>query len=204
MMQSVSECRKQSGFRQQSPVGKWRTFWHKDQQGATAVEFALIAAPLFACIFFMLQAGFVMLASETMRHGVREAGRRIRVGLVQAENMSESDFREFICGYVTIPNNQCMNDLMIDVRSAPTIKDLSNDQPTDANGNLDESKTQYDAGKSAEYVIVTAYLPMDSFAGIIELVGGTTSGRTILSSTTVFRNEPFGNQSSNSSSSAGE
>lgn len=53
---------------------------HRDERGAEAVEFALIAVPFLILILGIIQYGFYFWTAETTNSAAREAARRIVVG----------------------------------------------------------------------------------------------------------------------------
>ena len=151
----------------------------------------MVAAPFCACITFALLMGYMFIAATTLEEGVREAGRQIRVGNVDASSMSKSDFEKLICDYVSIPKDTCQAKIVVDLDSAANVESLPEDTPHADDGSLDESKSNYNPGGSSEYVLLKAYLPMDSLTSLFTLLGDDADRGITISSATVFRNEPF-------------
>ncbi len=56
----------------------------RDEGGAAAVEFAMIALPLFAIIMAALQAALMLLAEQELDNATDEAGRLVMTGQVSS------------------------------------------------------------------------------------------------------------------------
>jgi Flp pilus assembly protein TadG len=80
----VDEHREQAapGARERAPKSLRE---HRDEEGASAVEFALIAPLLFMLIFGIIYFGIAFLNLQTLRSSVREGGRAAAVGAPTVE-----------------------------------------------------------------------------------------------------------------------
>src|ERR1700732_4338832 len=122
-----------------APVTKrrcWRAFL-ADRQGATAVEFALVAVPFLGLIFGILQTFLVFFSQQLLETAVNQSSRLILTGQAQAQSMTQSQFAAVVCSNLPIFIN--CNNLMIDVEVAGSWTSANADAPTltlDANGNV--------------------------------------------------------------------
>ena len=187
------KSQKADGLQDTGRGGKLRRlkglFW-RDEEGATAVEFTVLAAPVLGTIGMCLYIGYIFIISILLENGVSEAGRYIRVGKALESNMSRAQFKEMVCDALTISKAECNADVVIDVDSAPNVAGLPTDLPF-TSGSPDPGKAQYDPGVGSDFVIVKAYLPISTMHDLFKFFGSTDNPRFILSSSTVFRNEPF-------------
>ena len=176
--------------RKTDPVRCWplsgllKSRFRQDEDGAAAIEFALVASPFIGMIFAILSIAHYFWIGATLQDAVQEAGRQIRVGKVEAAGLSKNDFKAFICTYLAIPKSNCLDGIVVDVESASSIAGLSNSDP-------DPDNEKYDPGEGADYVLVRAKLPITSFNSLFKLFGTKTSPSFTLTSVTAFRNEPF-------------
>lgn len=173
---------------------KWRSQfdnWCKDNSGATAVEFALIAAPFFFLIFGLLEISLIFIVSTTLEHGLNAASRQIRTGSVQSANISQSEFLGQVCAEL-FGLLDCDNNLAIDVR---VFSDFSNSSFTpgiDASGNFASGGFQFDAGQRNDIVLARAYYEWELITPIISApLSNLDNGNLLISSGVAFRNEPF-------------
>ena len=165
-------------------------FFCRDESGSTAVSFAFIAPVFLACIGLFLMLGYLFIVATTLEDGVREAGRRIRIGEASAVGLSRAQFRTFVCSHVAMEQSRCVSSLVVDVDSAASIAALPDNMPM-TDGQLDDNASSYNPGSTSDFVIVKAFLPYYSLNGLFSLLGAENMDRFTLNSTTVFRNEPF-------------
>lgn len=161
-----------------------------DKNGATAVEFALVALPFFALLYGVMQVTLLYIAQETLDSGMHEAARMIRTGQAQSGGLTEAGMRTIICANVAMIAN-CDNELVLDVRSFPDFGSVSVPAALDSTGEIN-SGTAFETGSGGEVVIVRAFyaykMPIgDSLSGLSNMSGG----RRLIATTAAFRNEPF-------------
>ncbi len=166
----------------------------KNREGATAVEFALVALPFFGIIFAIIEVALTFWATQVLENAVADASRQIYTGQFQSSGGQSADaFREEVCSKVTALFD--CNDLVeIDVRSFPNFPGASLPPPVNDDGEFDTSDFGYQATGPDDIVVVRAAMNYPAFVGILgkretQLSGG---GRLIMA-TSAFRNEPFTN-----------
>ena len=69
----------------------------RNDKGATAVEFALVAAPFLALLVALLQTAMVFFAGRMLDEITEEASRYVLTGQAQTASMSASQFRTHVC-----------------------------------------------------------------------------------------------------------
>lgn len=164
----------------------------KDREGATAVEFALVALPFFGIIFAIIEVALAFWATQVLENAVADASRQIYTGQFQnAGGQSADAFRDEICSRVTALFN-CTELVQVDVRSFPSFPGATLPPPLTPEGEFDTSDFGYQATGPDEIVVVRAAMNYPAFVGIFGsretmLSGG---GRLIMA-TSAFRNEPF-------------
>ena len=162
----------------------------RDRDGATAIEFTILAAPFLALIYYLISLGVVYINATALTDATQQASRQIRIGEVAKNNMNIDGFKKIVCEAVFLSRNSCLTELVIDVTSSPDISKLNTSAPTE-NGKLDSSKQTFQPGGSSDYVIVKAYLPSHAMSGMFSLLNSGSTPAFTLSSVEVFRNEPF-------------
>jgi len=172
----------------------------KDNEGATAIEFALVALPFFALVFAIIELAVIFFISSALNHAVSETGRLLRVG--QFQNCGGAPvFKAHVCDNM---NNlgQCRNNLSIDVVSEPQFSQITLPDPqepvTDPAGDTTTPDGTYDSPAASTPVVIRATfhyrLALPPQLTRLETTPGT--GTRILKATTAFRTEPFPDSSS--------
>src|SRR6202165_2459735 len=94
-------------------VGRRGMRLRRDERGATAVEFGLLALPFLALTFAILETALLYFASQTLETAVANSARLIRTGQAQQQGMSSTTFKQTICDQVGVMFD-CTNGLKID------------------------------------------------------------------------------------------
>jgi Flp pilus assembly protein TadG len=168
----------------------------RDERGAVAVEFALLALPFFTLIFAIIETSMVFFASQILDSAVQDAGRLVRTGQAHAANYNSANFRTAVCngtfGLFRCANLKVKVSVVANFTAATTTGVVATgNNCTQANcpWTLVES---YSPGTGGDVVLVEVYYrwPM-----IVNLPGlnlfNLPDGTRLLSSIRVFRNEPF-------------
>lgn len=173
----------------------------KDEDGATAIEFAFVAIPFFALLFGIMELAIVFFVNSALVHATSEAGRHIRVGNFQACG-GVDEFKAIVCGNMKGLAN-CWKNVRIDVVEGESFKtitlpDIPPVQPRDSSKTGQDAIPQtgnglYSPNVAGDTMIVRAVLhyrlalpPL-----LTRLDSPTGSGARTMVATTAFRNEPF-------------
>jgi Flp pilus assembly protein TadG len=171
-------------------LGRATKRFRRDQQGATAVEFALIALPFFAILFAIIETALIFLVGQALETATEDSARLIRTGQAQQSGFDADDFRESICGQVLVLY-KCPEKLILDVRTAEDFASVDLSTPVVA-GELADDDFEYDDGSGEEIVVVRAFYEWPT---VTQFLGqGFTklaNGNHLLTSAAAFRNEPF-------------
>ena len=132
----------------------------RDRKGATAVEFALIAAPFLALLVGLVQVFLIFFAQSVLQNAVRASTRQILTGQVQAQDVSLSAtaaaaaFHQIVCNNANVLFT-CAG-LMVDVEVANNWSSANVAMPAltyDGNGNVSNT-WQFNPGNAGDIVVV--------------------------------------------------
>jgi Flp pilus assembly protein TadG len=160
-------------------------------EGATAVDFALVAAPFLALLFAILETGLVFFADQTLETTAAQASRLILTGQAQNQNLSQDQFKTAVCQRASSFFN-CDN-IMIDVRTAADFSSANTSLPVDQNGNL-QNNFVYQPGSAGDIVVVRLMYQWPiyvTFMGIGQGLSNMGNGQDLMMATVAFRNEPY-------------
>lgn len=163
----------------------------RDQHGATAVEFSLIALPFVFLIVGTIEIALMFTAQSVLQESTFTASRLIRTGQLQQglAGDPEAAFRESVCDFsaLLIPCGQ----IQFQVKTLPSFADARDETPEfDEDGNLLD--TGFDAGGANDVVMIrVSYnypIRTPMMQPVLSNVGGT---KRALMSTIVMRTEPY-------------
>ena len=78
-------------------IARQLSHFAKAENGATALEFAMVAFPFILLLGVILESGIVLFAEYTLQASVQEASRLVRTGQAQSGAFSAADFKTKIC-----------------------------------------------------------------------------------------------------------
>lgn len=157
--------------------------------GSYAVEFGLIALPLFVMIIAMIEIGVVFLAQHEIETATEKAARLLLTDQAQQANMTQSQFATTVCGY--LPALITCSNLMIDVASVSAFDAANTSAPTltyNAQGKVSNT-WNYNAGGSILVLRVMYQFPVVGVGNIFTLAN-LANGSRLLMATAVFQVEP--------------
>ena len=168
------------------------------RNGATAVEFALVATPFIALLVAILQTIMVFFAQRVLDEVTEEASRYIMTGQAQTGGVTQSQFANYLC---TSTNTSTLvsalftcSNFMINVQNYSGCTGIVTTTPTltyDSSGNVTNSWS-YNTGSAGDCVAVQVMYQWPVVLGPLNFNLGTQSnGSRLLVSVAVFANEPY-------------
>ncbi len=186
----------------------------RNTRGAAALEFAMIALPLFTMIFAVMELALVFLISISLEDAASTMARQIRVGTITppgaaatastaaAPNLAA--FKQDLCSYIQlVPSTTCVNQIQVDVQ--PFSNFTATTLPSPISGQtFSSSGLCYGSGTPGEVVLMRVYYlwplltpfllnGLENVTTYTNSTGGSGTGRwAAVSATEVFVNEPNG------------
>ena len=171
----------------------------KDTQGATAIEFAMLAVPFLALLFSIVELAIVFFIGSALNHAMAEAAREIRTGEFQSScSQSAETFKTLVCSNMGSLGN-CTGNLRFDVVKSNTGDFEANmmtptpviEDPDNPGQPLISPNTYTDSGPRDVVVIRAEYFHQLSLPGTLTRLSNIQGNQRLIASTTAFRNEPF-------------
>jgi len=161
------------------------------EEGATAVEFALVATPFLALLVAIIQTMIVFFAQRLLDEVVSQASRTIQTGQAQASNLTQSQFASWVC-QKTVILFTCGN-FMVNVQSSAAFSSASTTTPTltfDSHGNVTNT-WNYQLGNPGDIVVVQVMYQWPVVLGPLGFnLSNLPNGNRLLVSSNVFKREP--------------
>lgn len=164
----------------------------EDESGVTAIEFAIVAMPFLVLSIGIIEVGLAHLANRMLDNAVVSASRLIRTGQASDGAITKDQFKEQICDFM--PAFMCsLNRITMEVTTYDDFeaaKDL--ESLYDEDGNLkDDEDTGFDPGGATSIVAVNVIYDWPMMTSLLSLDAADDGNVRHLSSTMVFRNEPW-------------
>jgi len=164
----------------------------RSQNGAAAVEFALVAAPFVALLVAIIQSALVFFAGRVLDETTEEASRYIMTGQASLGGMTQAGFGTYVCNN-TFALFTCSK-FMINVQNYSDFSSASTTTPTltfNSSGNVTNSWS-YNTGNPGDIVVVQVMYQWPVVLGPLSFnLANLSNGNRLLVSTAVFKNEPY-------------
>ena len=171
----------------------------RQQDGAAAVEFALVAVPFLALLFALIETALVFFASQALEAATADSARLVMTGQAQttayknsgATSFSQSDFHSAVCDHLAGGLFNCAN-IVVNVQSYNSFS-AANVTPPVTNGAFDTSQIGYKTGNPGCIVTVQVFYLWPIYVSLLsDNLSNLTGGSRLLAATAAFRNEPYG------------
>jgi Flp pilus assembly protein TadG len=163
----------------------------RQQDGATAVEFAMVAAPFLAMMFAILETALVFFAGQTLETAGADSARLIMTGQAQTQGFDQAAFKNAVCAKIYALFD-CSAGLYVDVKNYSSFGAINTGKPVDANGNLQTGTFGYQPGGPGDIVVVRLLYQWPVYVSLLGLnLADSAGSKRLLMSTIAFRNEPY-------------
>jgi Flp pilus assembly protein TadG len=181
----------------------------RDEKGAVAVEFAILAIPFFMLIFAIIETSMTFFAQQILESALQDATRQIRTGQSQTATpaWNKTEFRKAICdstfGLFECTSNPSTDRLRINVVPVTTFDaaatkvakpidskcTAASTNPTDCAWQLAED---FNDGKGSDVIIAQVFYKWPTIINLPWFSLADQAGNNrLLSAVRVFKNEPF-------------
>ena len=172
----------------------------RDENGFTAIEFAIVALPFLMLLFGIISICLYFFTNFTLENAVWQTARSLRTGEVQMGKGAYSSattteekknaFKQALCAVA--PTFLDCNKMVVLVQSNASFGGIV--EPTCATNGvmLDQSAAIFNTGNASSVILVTVCYPWD-FGGKLPFIklGNLQGGGVLLQSSVAFRTEPF-------------
>lgn len=166
-----------------------RRFVRKDD-GAAAIEFAMVAAPFLALVFAILETAIVFFAGQVLETATADSARLIMTGQAQKAGFNQTKFKEEVCARI-LGLFDCTGGIKVDVRTYTSFSAASMSKPIDANGNVTFTPS-YQPGTPGDIVVVRLLYEWPVHVPLLGLnLSDLSNGKRLIMATAAFRNEPY-------------
>ncbi len=170
-------------------AGFFRSF-RNNRDGATAVEFALIAGPFFFFLMALIEIAAVFFAGTVIENAVLESARLIRTGQLQGGGGDAASFRTEVCDRIEVIAD--CDQMVFEVAVFENFGAVSPTPPIAEDGTLNGGNMGFNPGSAGDIILVRVYYSYPLILpNMFGSVGNLPNNRRLIQSSTVFRNEPF-------------
>lgn len=163
--------------------------WARREDGATAVEFSMMALPYFMLTIGIIEISMMFASANLLEGAAGSASRLIRTGeLQQSGGDTAATFRDAVCEYA-VALITC-DDIVIEAQLMDSFSDYDSLAASyDVDGNLVSGG--FDIGGSSDRVLVRVGYNYDMMTPFIGPLIAGADGTVSFLSTVVLQTEPY-------------
>jgi len=184
--------------------------FRRNTDGATVVEFAIVAPTFIALLFAILETALIFFASQVLETVTQDSARMIKTGRAQTDQLdpsqvqalqtcnvpsdgssalNQAQFKCLVCA--NIPGLFDCNNLSVDVQSYPTFSSINLNSQIDAQGHFIDNM-QYNTGGPGSIVVVRVFYPWQMVVtGLGYNISNMADYKRLLVATAAFQTEPY-------------
>ena len=179
--------------------------FHRNETGATAIEFGMVSMPFLFLIFAIFEVALAFWSSQILETAVANAGRKLYTGEFQSSSTYATadagktvaqtrlnNFKTLVCQNVTAVFN-CQTAVSIDVQTFSSFSSANvSTPPKKADGTYDTSSYTFMDPGASQITVVRASMLYPSITKIPPGPGIMLStGQRLMMASAAFRTEPY-------------
>ncbi len=173
-----------------SPFKRGQRFG-RSEDGAAAIEFAIVIVPFLALLFAIMETAIVFFAGQVLETAVADSARLIMTGQAQTQGFNQSQFKDAVCARVH-GLFDCAGGISIDVKTYQNFSNVDMASPIDKNGKLVKSNFGYQPGGPGDIVVVRMFYEWPVYLSFLGFnLSDLADSKRLLVGTAAFRNEPY-------------
>lgn len=162
----------------------------RHQEGAAAVEFALVAAPFIALLFAIIETALVFFAGQVLETAVADSSRLIMTGQAQTQNFDQAKFKQAVCSNV-YGLFDCSGAMYVDVRTYSSFGGATPPNPINPDGTLNNNFV-YQPGGPGDIVVARLLYEWPVYVSLMGMnLANLGNNKRLIVATAAFRNEPY-------------
>jgi Flp pilus assembly protein TadG len=168
--------------------------FRRDEKGATAVEFGLIAVPFFMLLMSTVEMALMLWTSQQMEEAVFQGSRTMLTGesrtIYNNPGTAQTMFRDTLCANMTLISS-CQGRLKVDVQTFASFATATSNSAVTA-GALNTAAFGFQPATPSTIVVVRAVLSYPlTMSSWSQAFANLSNGERALMANIAFRTEPF-------------
>lgn len=160
------------------------------REGATAVEFALVAIPFFGLLIAIFEVAIILTVNAMLESAVMNSGRLIRTGQIST-NATADDFKKEVCARMALFEDQCLHRIYIDVQPVESFTNPGVTNPIE-DGEMKPDILKFEIGTARSFMLMRVWYDQPILSPFLgHSMTRLSNGHTVMHAATAFRNEPF-------------
>jgi Flp pilus assembly protein TadG len=164
----------------------------RSNEGASALEFALVGPAFIALLLATFQSGMVFFYQQMLQTATTQESRLIMTGQAQTQNINAATFLQDVCAAAGTMFT-CGN-MSVNVQTFSSFSNVSSGIGTSpvTGGTFSSTNFGYNPGIAGDIELVQVFYQLPVYTAPLNFnLASTKNGNAVLVGTAVFRNEPY-------------
>ena len=162
----------------------------KNEDGATAIEFAMVAGPFLMFLYGIISIGLYFFSQFALENAIETAARQVRTGQAQSAGLSQQQFHDSVCA--NVPSFVSCANLVVNVASYVNYAAIAAPSCIDPNTGAPSAAQAYAPGQQNAVVVAWVCYQWDLTKYIPFLrLGNLPDGSRLIQATSTFQTEPY-------------
>lgn len=167
----------------------------RDRDGATVIEFALLAFPFTLLIFAILESCISFAAEEYLQNVTDDVARQLRTGQLKSSTLTEAELRDIVCDRIEVFVADGCPGLSIDLRHFDSFEEIAALKHTITEAGdiaIDGGSFKFEPGPSQSRNILRIYYRWPIITDIMRSrMSSLRDGKALHFAVATWQNEPF-------------
>lgn len=165
----------------------------RDSNGATAIEFTLLALPFALLVFAILESCIAFAGQQVMADATDTVARQIRTGQLRPAQATATEVKNRLCERMgVLAVGDCQTSLIVDLREFATFSDAAKVRIKFSNNDIDTTGFDVKPGKSMSKNMMRVFYKWPVMTDFLAASMSNLKGsKTLHFSTVTWQNEPF-------------
>ena len=160
----------------------------KEDDGATAVEFGMLALPFFLLFMSIIECSLFFFSGQMMESAIDTVGREIRVGILN-QTTTADQFKAAVCEEAKILFD--CSKIKVDLKVVDTFNNLGG-MPQPVDGVVVDEAYGFATPGAERIIMITASYEWPIYTNYLQkYMSGLNSGNALITAVSVFKSEPY-------------
>jgi Flp pilus assembly protein TadG len=165
----------------------------RDRDGATAMEFSLLAIPFSLLVFAILESCISFAGQQVLSNAADDIARKLRTGTIKAADLDQAKLKTLVCDQIDVLVTSGCPGLVVDLRQYATFADAAKEKiKLTSDKDIDTTGFDVKPGPSMSKNMLRVFYKWPVMTDFMRAsMSNLKGGKTLHFASVTWQNEPF-------------
>jgi Flp pilus assembly protein TadG len=165
----------------------------RNRDGATAMEFSLLAIPFSLLVFAILESCISFAGQQVLSNAADDIARKLRTGTIKAADLNEAKLKKLVCDQLEVLVTTGCPGLLVDLRQYATFADAAKEKiKITSDDDIDTTGFAVTPGPSMSKNMLRVFYKWPVMTDFMrKSMSNLKDGKTLHFASVTWQNEPF-------------